>query len=61
MLFVTWMLAFSLYQAPWKNLPENPVFPGFFMGRLFVYGYPSDTFVKLPVRQDGENIFGWSI
>ncbi|KAM9385248.1 LOW QUALITY PROTEIN: beta-galactosidase-1-like protein 2 [Pholidichthys leucotaenia] len=41
----------SLYQAPWKTLPENPSFPGFFMGRLFVYGYPSDTFVKLP---------GWS-
>ncbi|XP_037549703.1 beta-galactosidase-1-like protein 2 [Nematolebias whitei] len=38
----------SLYQAPWKSLPENPTFPGFFMGRLFAYGYPSDTFVKLP-------------
>uniref|UniRef100_A0A667XQ39 Beta-1,3-glucuronyltransferase 1 (glucuronosyltransferase P) b n=1 Tax=Myripristis murdjan TaxID=586833 RepID=A0A667XQ39_9TELE len=24
------------------------LFPGFFMGRLFAYGYPSDTFVKLP-------------
>uniref|UniRef100_A0A3Q3AEG5 Beta-galactosidase n=1 Tax=Kryptolebias marmoratus TaxID=37003 RepID=A0A3Q3AEG5_KRYMA len=34
--------------APWKSLPENPTFPGFFMGRLFAYGYPSDTFVKLP-------------
>ncbi|XP_008330508.2 beta-galactosidase-1-like protein 2 isoform X2 [Cynoglossus semilaevis] len=43
----------SLYQAPWKNLPENPVFPGFFMGRLFVYGYPSDTFVKLPGWEKG--------
>lgn len=42
---------FSLYQAPWKNLPENPSFPGFFMGRLFAYGYPSDTFVKLPVSK----------
>ncbi|XP_013882681.1 beta-galactosidase-1-like protein 2 [Austrofundulus limnaeus] len=38
----------SLYQAPWKSLPENPSFPGFFMGRLFAYGYPSDTFVKMP-------------
>uniref|UniRef100_A0A3P9P018 Beta-galactosidase n=1 Tax=Poecilia reticulata TaxID=8081 RepID=A0A3P9P018_POERE len=34
--------------APWKNLPESSSFPGFFMGRLFVYSYPSDTFVKLP-------------
>ncbi|KAK9536108.1 hypothetical protein VZT92_005919 [Zoarces viviparus] len=37
----------SLYQAPWKSLPDTPNFPGFFMGRLFAYGYPSDTFVKL--------------
>ncbi|XP_031713034.1 beta-galactosidase-1-like protein 2 [Anarrhichthys ocellatus] len=37
----------SLYQAPWKSLPDTPSFPGFFMGRLFAYGYPSDTFVKL--------------
>ncbi|KAM3868830.1 beta-galactosidase-1-like protein 2 [Diretmus argenteus] len=37
----------SLYQAPWKALPQTPSFPGFFMGRLFAYGYPSDTFVKL--------------
>uniref|UniRef100_A0A3Q2PHG5 Beta-galactosidase n=1 Tax=Fundulus heteroclitus TaxID=8078 RepID=A0A3Q2PHG5_FUNHE len=44
---------FSLYQAPWKNLPENPSFPGFFMGRLFAYGYPSDTFVKLPGWEKG--------
>ncbi|KAM4546396.1 beta-galactosidase-1-like protein 2 [Fundulus diaphanus] len=43
----------SLYQAPWKNLPENPSFPGFFMGRLFAYGYPSDTFVKLPGWEKG--------
>uniref|UniRef100_A0A8B9KZQ2 Beta-1,3-glucuronyltransferase 1 (glucuronosyltransferase P) b n=1 Tax=Astyanax mexicanus TaxID=7994 RepID=A0A8B9KZQ2_ASTMX len=41
----------SLYRAPWKFLPEKPSFPGFFQGRLFVDGYPSDTFVKLP---------GWS-
>uniref|UniRef100_A0A3B3VQC3 Beta-galactosidase n=1 Tax=Poecilia latipinna TaxID=48699 RepID=A0A3B3VQC3_9TELE len=34
--------------APWQNLPESPSFPGFFMGRVFVYSYPSDTFVKLP-------------
>uniref|UniRef100_A0A3P9P040 Beta-galactosidase-1-like protein 2 n=1 Tax=Poecilia reticulata TaxID=8081 RepID=A0A3P9P040_POERE len=39
---------FVLNQAPWKNLPESSSFPGFFMGRLFVYSYPSDTFVKLP-------------
>uniref|UniRef100_A0AAQ4Q0E0 Beta-galactosidase n=1 Tax=Gasterosteus aculeatus aculeatus TaxID=481459 RepID=A0AAQ4Q0E0_GASAC len=37
----------SLYQAPWKSLPTTPSFPGFFMGRMFAYGYPSDTFVKL--------------
>ncbi|CAL8266873.1 unnamed protein product [Merluccius merluccius] len=38
----------SLYRAPWKALPEVPCFPAFFMGSLFAYGYPSDTFVKLP-------------
>ncbi|XP_029374815.1 beta-galactosidase-1-like protein 2 [Echeneis naucrates] len=38
----------SLYQAPWKSLPDTPSYPGFFMGRMFAYGYPSDTFVKLP-------------
>ncbi|KAK5918664.1 hypothetical protein CgunFtcFv8_003407 [Champsocephalus gunnari] len=43
----------SLYQAPWKSLPETPSFPGFFMGRLFAYGYPSDTFVKLPAWEKG--------
>ncbi|KAL3042201.1 hypothetical protein OYC64_020197 [Pagothenia borchgrevinki] len=43
----------SLHQAPWKNLPETPSFPGFFMGRLFAYGYPSDTFVKLPAWEKG--------
>lgn len=43
----------SLYQAPWKTLSKNPSFPGFFMGKLFVYGYPSDTFVKLPGWQKG--------
>lgn len=48
-LCLTWMPYFSLYQAPWKSLSESASFPGFFMGRLFVYGYPSDTFVKLPV------------
>lgn len=42
---------FSLNQASWKNLPETPSFPGFFMGRVFVYSYPSDTFVKLPVSE----------
>uniref|UniRef100_A0A4W6E4D6 Beta-1,3-glucuronyltransferase 1 (glucuronosyltransferase P) b n=1 Tax=Lates calcarifer TaxID=8187 RepID=A0A4W6E4D6_LATCA len=39
--------------APWKTLPETPSFPGFFMGRLFAYGYPSDTFVKLPGWEKG--------
>ncbi|XP_071317388.1 beta-galactosidase-1-like protein 2 [Trachinotus anak] len=43
----------SLYQAPWKSLPENPSFPGFFTGRLFAYGYPSDTFVKLSGWEKG--------
>ncbi|XP_042355770.1 beta-galactosidase-1-like protein 2 [Plectropomus leopardus] len=43
----------SLYQAPWKTFPETPSFPGFFIGRLFVYGYPSDTFVKLPGWEKG--------
>eukprot|EP00064_Thunnus_orientalis_P003985 superscaffoldBa00000348_g3996 len=40
-------------KAPWKTLPETPSFPGFFMGRLFAYGYPSDTFVKLPGWEKG--------
>uniref|UniRef100_A0AAY4AMJ8 Beta-galactosidase n=1 Tax=Denticeps clupeoides TaxID=299321 RepID=A0AAY4AMJ8_9TELE len=40
-----------LYRAPWKALPLAPSFPGFSLGRLFVDGYPSDTYVKLP---------GWS-
>ncbi|XP_047463832.1 beta-galactosidase-1-like protein 2 [Mugil cephalus] len=43
----------SLYQAPWKTLTETPSFPGFYMGRLFAYGYPSDTFVKLPGWEKG--------
>uniref|UniRef100_A0A3B4V7V4 Beta-galactosidase-1-like protein 2 n=1 Tax=Seriola dumerili TaxID=41447 RepID=A0A3B4V7V4_SERDU len=43
----------SLYQAPWKTLSETPSFPGFFMGRLFAYGYPSDTFVTLPGWEKG--------
>uniref|UniRef100_A0A673W1Z8 Beta-galactosidase-1-like protein 2 n=1 Tax=Salmo trutta TaxID=8032 RepID=A0A673W1Z8_SALTR len=34
--------------APWMSLPHVPSFPGFFLGRMFTYGYPSDTFVKLP-------------
>uniref|UniRef100_A0A9J7YRE2 Beta-1,3-glucuronyltransferase 1 (glucuronosyltransferase P) b n=1 Tax=Cyprinus carpio carpio TaxID=630221 RepID=A0A9J7YRE2_CYPCA len=40
-------------RAPWKSVPNKPSFPGFFQGRLFVNGYPSDTFMKLPVS-------GWS-
>ncbi|XP_076024833.1 beta-galactosidase-1-like protein 2 [Genypterus blacodes] len=43
----------SLYQAQWKTLPQNPSFPGFFMGRLFAYGYPCDTFLKLPGWEKG--------
>ncbi|KAK2828851.1 hypothetical protein Q5P01_019885 [Channa striata] len=43
----------SLYQAPWKTLTETPTFPGFFMGRLFAFGYPSDTFLKLPGWEKG--------
>ncbi|KAF1378928.1 hypothetical protein PFLUV_G00195600 [Perca fluviatilis] len=43
----------SLYQAPWKTLPETPSFPGFFMGRMFAYGYPSDTFMRLPGWEKG--------
>uniref|UniRef100_A0AAQ6AQ26 Beta-galactosidase n=1 Tax=Amphiprion ocellaris TaxID=80972 RepID=A0AAQ6AQ26_AMPOC len=39
--------------APWKTLSESPSFPGFFMGRLFAYGYPSDTFVKMPGWEKG--------
>uniref|UniRef100_A0A8C2IQ23 Beta-1,3-glucuronyltransferase 1 (glucuronosyltransferase P) b n=1 Tax=Cyprinus carpio TaxID=7962 RepID=A0A8C2IQ23_CYPCA len=35
-------------RAPWKSVPNKPSFPGFFQGRLFVNGYPSDTFMKLP-------------
>ncbi|XDV54585.1 hypothetical protein PO909_022838 [Leuciscus waleckii] len=41
----------SLYRAPWKSVTNKPSFPSFFQGRLFVNGYPSDTFMKLP---------GWS-
>ncbi|TNN76608.1 Beta-galactosidase-1-like protein 2 [Liparis tanakae] len=40
-------------KAPWRSLPATPSFPGFFMGRLFAYGYPSDTFVKLPGWEKG--------
>ncbi|XP_055063825.2 beta-galactosidase-1-like protein 2 [Misgurnus anguillicaudatus] len=36
-----------LYSAPWKIPPKKPSFPGFFQGRIFVNGYPSDTFIKL--------------
>ncbi|XP_028450345.1 beta-galactosidase-1-like protein 2 isoform X2 [Perca flavescens] len=43
----------SLYQAPWKTLPETPSFPGFFIGRMFAYGYPSDTFMRLPGWEKG--------
>uniref|UniRef100_A0A3P8RFW1 Beta-galactosidase n=1 Tax=Astatotilapia calliptera TaxID=8154 RepID=A0A3P8RFW1_ASTCA len=34
-------------------IKSNTLFPGFFMGRLFAYGYPSDTFVKLPGWEKG--------
>uniref|UniRef100_W5M551 Beta-galactosidase n=2 Tax=Lepisosteus oculatus TaxID=7918 RepID=W5M551_LEPOC len=52
----------------WKLVPEKPTFPGFFQGRLFVDGYPRDTFVKLPgwtkgvVFINGQNLGRyWSI
>ena len=45
------MLCPSLYRAPWKARPEVPLYPAFLMGALFAYGYPSDTFVKLPVSE----------
>lgn len=48
---MTRTLSASLYQAPWKSLSEGPTFPGFFLGKIFVYGYPSDTFLKLPVSE----------
>uniref|UniRef100_A0A3B3RXT5 Beta-1,3-glucuronyltransferase 1 (glucuronosyltransferase P) b n=1 Tax=Paramormyrops kingsleyae TaxID=1676925 RepID=A0A3B3RXT5_9TELE len=48
--------------------PYTPTFPGFFQGRLFVDGYPSDTFVKLPgwgkgvVFVNGQNLGRhWSV
>ncbi|XP_051788096.1 beta-galactosidase-1-like protein 2 [Erpetoichthys calabaricus] len=34
--------------AQWKQIPEKPVFPGFFRGILYIDGYPGDTFVKMP-------------
>ncbi|ROL54172.1 Beta-galactosidase-1-like protein 2 [Anabarilius grahami] len=49
-------------RAPWKSITNKPSFPGFFQGRLFVNGYPSDTFMKLPgwskgvVFVNGQNI-----
>uniref|UniRef100_A0A8C9S9C6 Beta-1,3-glucuronyltransferase 1 (glucuronosyltransferase P) b n=1 Tax=Scleropages formosus TaxID=113540 RepID=A0A8C9S9C6_SCLFO len=48
--------------------PYTPSFPAFFLGRLFVDGYPSDTFVKLPgwgkgvVFVNGQNLGRyWSV
>ncbi|TRY90606.1 hypothetical protein DNTS_034648 [Danionella cerebrum] len=52
----------GLYQAQWKTVQNTPSFPSFFQGRLFVNGYPSDTFMKLPnwskgvVFVNGQNI-----
>ncbi|XP_060765461.1 beta-galactosidase-1-like protein 2 [Neoarius graeffei] len=43
----------SLYRAPWRSFPHKPSFPAFLQGRLFVDGYPSDTFVKLPCWSKG--------
>ncbi|KAG8008208.1 Beta-galactosidase-1-like protein 2 [Nibea albiflora] len=40
-------------KAPWKTITESRSFPGFYMGRLFAYGYPSDTFMKLPGWEKG--------
>uniref|UniRef100_A0A3P9A8X9 Beta-galactosidase n=1 Tax=Esox lucius TaxID=8010 RepID=A0A3P9A8X9_ESOLU len=46
---------FTIYSLDMKtsfidrfSLPHSPSFPGFFLGRMFTYGYPSDTFIKLP-------------
>ncbi|KAJ0062008.1 hypothetical protein NL108_014906 [Boleophthalmus pectinirostris] len=36
-----------------KLFLKIPAFPGFFMGKLFAYGYPSDTFVKLTGWEKG--------
>ncbi|KAM3874801.1 beta-galactosidase-1-like protein 2 [Diretmus argenteus] len=35
----------------WKSFRQQPSFPGFFQGRLYVDGPPRDTFIRLP---------GWS-
>ncbi|XP_018586606.2 beta-galactosidase-1-like protein 2 [Scleropages formosus] len=58
----------SLRWAPWELPPYTPSFPAFFLGRLFVDGYPSDTFVKLPgwgkgvVFVNGQNLGRyWSV
>ncbi|XP_048853660.1 beta-galactosidase-1-like protein 2 isoform X2 [Brienomyrus brachyistius] len=58
----------SLRWAPWKVPPYTPTFPGFFQGRLFVDGYPSDTYLKLPgwgkgvVFVNGQNLGRhWSV
>ncbi|KAG7470498.1 hypothetical protein MATL_G00114490 [Megalops atlanticus] len=52
----------------WESLPHTPTFPGFFQGQLVVYGYPKDTFLKLPgwgkgvVFINGQNLGRhWSI
>ncbi|XP_061105443.1 beta-galactosidase-1-like protein 2, partial [Conger conger] len=57
-----------LSSALWKYPPTTPTFPAFFQGRMFVDGYPSDTFAKLPgwskgvVFINGENLGRyWSI
>ncbi|XP_038860921.1 beta-galactosidase-1-like protein 2 [Salvelinus namaycush] len=38
---------FTIYSLDMKTSFIDS-FPGFFLGRMFTYGYPSDTFVKLP-------------
>ncbi|TSV15276.1 Beta-galactosidase-1-like protein 2 [Bagarius yarrelli] len=43
----------NLYKARWKSLPAKPIFPAFLQGHLFVDGFPSDTFVKLPSWSKG--------
>uniref|UniRef100_A0A3Q0R2N3 Beta-1,3-glucuronyltransferase 1 (glucuronosyltransferase P) b n=1 Tax=Amphilophus citrinellus TaxID=61819 RepID=A0A3Q0R2N3_AMPCI len=56
------ILDFTIYSLDMKPsfidrfvdlIKSNTLFPGFFMGRLFAYGYPSDTFVKLPAWEKG--------
>ncbi|KAM5246126.1 beta-galactosidase-1-like protein 2 isoform 2-T2 [Ctenodactylus gundi] len=37
----------------WSSIPEAPMFPAFFLGRLSVFPSPSDTFLKLQGWEKG--------